>query len=42
VFCNLKKISKGLKKTFVRYVRFHEEKDIYDFLKNNKKLIIIK
>jgi len=40
VFCNLKKISKGLKKTFIRYVRFHEKENIYDFLKNNKKQVL--
>ena len=31
VFCNLKKISKELKKTFVHYVCFHEEENIYGF-----------
>ena len=40
VFCNLKKISKELKNSFVNYVHFYEEKNIYDFLKNNKNQIL--
>jgi len=40
VFCNLKKISKELKKTFVHYVCFHEEENIYDFLKNKENQIL--
>ena len=40
VFCNLKKISKKLKNSFSAYVHFHEEKNIYNFLKDNKNQIL--
>ena len=40
VFCDLKKISKKLKKEFSHYAHFYEEKNIYNFLKNNKKEIL--
>jgi Xaa-Pro aminopeptidase len=39
VFCDLKKISKKLKKESI-YARFHEEKNIYYFLKKNKEQIL--
>ena len=40
VFCDLKKISKKLKKEFSHYAHFYEEKNIYNFLKKNKKEIL--
>ena len=40
VFCNLNKISKKLKNSLVSFVNFHEEKNIYNFLKDNRNQVL--